>query len=104
MIPPRLRPMTPSDSLVFDPQQGENEGVSRVVDSFSSPGPLDYHEPLTPSNVGRVSTDFSFGSQTSFNDTGWSISPSRFERYFLKARAKQIRSTLAPFSLLKGGL
>ena len=98
--------MTPGDSLVFDSQQGENEGGSRVVDSFSSPGPLDYHEPLTPSDVGRVSTDFSYGSQTSFNDMGSSISPSRlgFERYFLKAQAEQIRPTPAPSSLLKGGL
>src|ERR1700761_1384077 len=106
MIPPRLRPMTPGDSLVFDSQQGENDGGSQVVNSISSAGPLDYHEPLTPSNVGWVSTDFSFGSQPSFNDMGSSISPSRlgFERYFLKAQSEQIRPTPTPSSLLKGGL
>ena len=106
MIPPPLRPMTPGDSLVFDSQQGENEGGSRIVDPSSSPRPLDYQEPLTPSNIGRVSTDFSLGSQTLFNDIGLSISPPRlgFERYFLKVQAVQIRPTPAPSPLLKGGL
>jgi len=33
------------------------------------------NERIRPRNVGQVSTDFSLGSQTSFNDMGSSISP-----------------------------
>jgi hypothetical protein len=67
--------MTPDDSLVLVSQQRENEGRSGTVGHSSSPGPLDCQELLTPRNVGQVSTDFSLGSQTSFNDMGSSISP-----------------------------